>query len=197
MGGREGGDGVGRSWLPECFQASNCSRLNQQVLSAVSDGACTLAAKQLLRSLLWQALSNNSPMATESSAESMLLNDRLCWTTPAVGQPLLLDIHSCWLCCVFCVCEQEAQKQAGERETALLGEKGLLKTAVTAAIAQKESLEAQLAALQKEHTALLNERSNLRNQVSDLGGRVGADSSSLRNQVSDLRGGVGAEKSSS
>ena len=44
----------------------------------------------------------------------------------------------------------------------------------TAAIAQKESLEAQLAALQKEHNALLNERSNLRNQVSDLRWQVRA-----------------------
>lgn len=173
--------------------------LNQSlhVLSTVSDGACTLAAQQRLRLLLWQALSDIIAMAKESPAACVLLNDRLCWTTPAVGRPLLLDTHSCWLCCVCCVCEQEAQKQAGERETALLDEKGLLKTAVTAAIAQKESLEAQLAALQKEHNALLNERSNLRNQVSDLGGRVGADRSSLRNQVSDLRGGVGADKSSS
>ena len=55
--------------------------------------------------------------------------------------------------------------KACERENALLEEKSLLKTAVTAAITQKEALEGALGVLQREHTALVNESANLRNQV--------------------------------
>ena len=68
---------------------------------------------------------------------------------------------------------QSAHDQACERETALLEEKSLLKTAVTAAIAQKEALEGALGALQREHTALVNESVNLRNQVRMRAGASG------------------------
>ena len=55
--------------------------------------------------------------------------------------------------------------QTSEREASLLEEKTLLKTAVTAAIGQKEALEGAVSSLQRDHTALLNESVNLRNQV--------------------------------
>ena len=60
---------------------------------------------------------------------------------------------------------QAAHQQACDRESSLLEEKALLKTAVTAAVSQKEALEGTLGALQRDHTALVNESTNLRNQV--------------------------------
>lgn len=68
--------------------------------------------------------------------------------TPSFSSTLQLSLH-----------------QTSEREASLLEEKALLKTAVTAAISQKEALEGAVSSLQRDHTALLNESVNLRNQV--------------------------------
>jgi predicted nucleic acid-binding Zn-ribbon protein len=46
-----------------------------------------------------------------------------------------------------------------------MDEKNMLKTAVTSAIQQKESLESQIAALNQDYSVLVNESVNLRNQV--------------------------------
>ena len=65
----------------------------------------------------------------------------------------------------FPLISQMAHQQACDREASLLEEKTLHKTAVTAAITQKEALEGALGALQRDHIALVNESVNLRNQV--------------------------------
>ncbi|GAX84446.1 hypothetical protein CEUSTIGMA_g11866.t1 [Chlamydomonas eustigma] len=57
------------------------------------------------------------------------------------------------------------QQQSNLRESALIDEKNMLKTAVTSAIEQKECMESQMAALNRDFSTLVNESVNLRNQV--------------------------------